>query len=962
MPVKDLSSDVHKTECLDQQVIQSDSRFNFPFEPYDIQLKLMETAYRCYESGKFALLESPTGTGKSLSLICSSLTWLFDHQNKERSDLEKAREELSTKIETLKKEEELSGDWLSAQTKIQDVNRSLSLVNQEIERLDKFRDKSEARRHAKLHDKGLEEYTAFNKTDKQKDATLSANLKISNTQPSMLMSSQSSETQDDDDIEKNVKGSDEDQVRPKIFYASRTHSQLSQFIGEVKRTKFADPMQDKTIKVTPLASRMNLCVNPEVVKLKDSSAINERCIEMQNETSANKKCPYLNISKVRKLKEDILGTVQDIEDILSRGRTLGSCPYYASRMAIPEAELVVLPYNNLLHHETRKASALDLKESVVVIDEAHNILETICSIHSASISGQQLVGSHTILSRYYMKYHSRMNPKNAAAIKMIVQCIVAIIRYLNDPKKHLADYENPKVVSVDDSFNGSIGMVTDQVSTQNVQTPSKRPHEELMVSVSKFIGASNIERFNVFKIIDYFNRSQLARKLLGSFSQDNSIDLDIDLADVKPIEDGKKPSQHLRDDSGQPNTKRRKTASAKKNSTTSDKTGDEEKVNSSLSDIDRTNLRFLKTSKLNVHEGLSTMTAYPMFTLVEFLKSLTNLCKDGKVLTVHYEDDFQSSMLKFILLNPSSQFEQMTRESRSIVLAGGTMQPFSEYVDLLFGPLKVDSSRLMQFSCGHVIKPEQISVVTLVYGPTGKPLELSYRTRSSLDTIDELGRTILNLSIVSPAGMVCFLPSYDYEQLCFDRWKRTGIITNIETKSKQVFREPRVASQLKPVLEEYGRVVERGRAKGRGALLFCVVGGKMSEGINFNDDLGRCIVMVGLPYANIKSCELQQKMIHYDALCQANGTQKQNQPSPGQQYYENLCIKGINQSIGRAIRHKDDYASIVLLDRRYFCKTTIRNGFPEWMRSSLKDFEKFGPMFGHVKNFFNRMDNFRLNQ
>jgi Rad3-related DNA helicase len=37
----------------------------------------------------------------------------------------------------------------------------------------------------------------------------------------------------------------------------------------------------------------------------------------------------------------------------------------------------------------------------------------------------------------------------------------------------------------------------------------------------------------------------------------------------------------------------------------------------------------------------------------------------------------------------------------------------------------------------------------------------------------------------------------------------------------------------------------------------------------------------------------------------------------GNDYYENLCIKTLNQAIGRAIRHVRDYATIVLVDQRF---------------------------------------------
>lgn len=60
--------------------IQCDSAIDFhhPYSPYDVQLEFMRATYDALErgSGQIGILESPTGTGKSLSLICASMTWL----------------------------------------------------------------------------------------------------------------------------------------------------------------------------------------------------------------------------------------------------------------------------------------------------------------------------------------------------------------------------------------------------------------------------------------------------------------------------------------------------------------------------------------------------------------------------------------------------------------------------------------------------------------------------------------------------------------------------------------------------------------------------------------------------------------------------------------------------------------------------------------------------------------------
>nr|GEV08282.1 fanconi anemia group J protein homolog [Tanacetum cinerariifolium] len=59
----------------------------FPFQPYGSQLSFMSrviaTLDRAQRDGHFhALLESPTGTGKSLSLLCSVIAWQKNNKAK----------------------------------------------------------------------------------------------------------------------------------------------------------------------------------------------------------------------------------------------------------------------------------------------------------------------------------------------------------------------------------------------------------------------------------------------------------------------------------------------------------------------------------------------------------------------------------------------------------------------------------------------------------------------------------------------------------------------------------------------------------------------------------------------------------------------------------------------------------------------------------------------------------------
>ena len=47
----------------------------------------MGELYECLEQGGVGIFESPTGTGKSLSLVCGALRWLLDREQKDEAEL-----------------------------------------------------------------------------------------------------------------------------------------------------------------------------------------------------------------------------------------------------------------------------------------------------------------------------------------------------------------------------------------------------------------------------------------------------------------------------------------------------------------------------------------------------------------------------------------------------------------------------------------------------------------------------------------------------------------------------------------------------------------------------------------------------------------------------------------------------------------------------------------------------------
>jgi chromosome transmission fidelity protein 1 len=193
-------------------------------------------------------------------------------------------------------------------------------------------------------------------------------------------------------------------------------------------------------------------------------------------------------------------------------------------------------------------------------------------------------------------------------------------------------------------------------------------------------------------------------------------------------------------------------------------------------------------------EGHGSRTHSSLQSIADLLASLTNDDQDGRILLTRCFKGGKvhaSSSVGFVMMNPCVNFKEIVEEARSVVLLGGTMRPFSHFVDQLFLHLPAEKVKVM--ACPHVVPPENVLAVSLSAGPTGTKLSLTYQHRGESGVITELGRVLLNVCSVVPEGVVCFFPSYAYMNQVVDHWKGSGLLAQLQRK-KPLLSEPRSAA------------------------------------------------------------------------------------------------------------------------------------------------------------------------
>lgn len=270
----------------------------------------------------------------------------------------------------------------------------------------------------------------------------------------------------------------------------------------------------------------------------------------------------------------------------------------------------------------------------------------------------------------------------------------------------------------------------------------------------------------------------------------------------------------------------------------------------------------------------------------------------------------------FWLLDAGYTFKTFVGKVRSLVLLSGTLTPFTSFSSELGH--KFEHSVVAP----HLVSREQVFVSCVRRGHLQKELVGTYAVADTAPYLDQLSRIVVDVSgkVKPHGGALVFVPSYTFLEKLQRRMEGMSV--------GSLFVEPKSGSgnEFEKVLQRYRSRVERRQ----GAVLMCVYRGKASEGIDFRDSSARAVVAIGIPYPSLHDPQVELKKEFNDKYKSFNG----------RLWYETQAFRAVNQAVGRAIRHRDDWGVIMFLDSRY-SERRVQNHLCQWVGENLRTYESY---------------------
>jgi DNA excision repair protein ERCC-2 len=238
--------------------------------------------------------------------------------------------------------------------------------------------------------------------------------------------------------------------------------------------------------------------------------------------------------------------------------------------------------------------------------------------------------------------------------------------------------------------------------------------------------------------------------------------------------------------------------------------------------------------------------------------------------------------------------DSVLRNARGTILMSGFLSPPAVYRDLML--YKPDNVCLREFE--PPFPPEN----RLILAAENVSSEFSERTDLMLERFKSYVEAISN---VSQGNMAVFFTSYGL----------MGKVSSlVKTRRSVIMEEPK--TKRNDVIDKL--------SSSSSNLLFGVMGAKLSEGMDYPDNILKCVVTVGLPYAKWDAYE--KSLIAY---------LEQQFPKNGRAYaYLTPAILRLIQACGRVHRSSEDRGCIVMLDRR-ITQPHIRQLLPVYYQKEM---------------------------
>ncbi|GMR39936.1 hypothetical protein PMAYCL1PPCAC_10131, partial [Pristionchus mayeri] len=331
--------------------------------------------------------------------------------------------------------------------------------------------------------------------------------------------------------------------------------------------------------------------------------------------------------------------------------------------------------------------------------------------------------------------------------------------------------------------------------------------------------------------------------------------------------------------------------------------------------IDRKPMRFCAERLANLTRTLELADAAEVAALTQIcmLATLVSTYSKGFTVIVEPADASQPALLHLSCMDASIAIRPVIERFQTVVITSGTLSPLEMYPKIL----DFDAFSCVSFTM--TLARPCIAPLVVSRGNDQVAITSRFESRADVAVIRNYGNLVLEMASLVPDGMVVFFTSYTYMEHVVATWYDQHIIDEL-MKYKLLFIETNDALETSVALEKYVEACD----SGRGACLFSVARGKVSEGIDFSHHLGRAVIMLGIPYVYTESRILRARL---EYLRDQFGIKEND-------FLTFDAMRHTAQCMGRALRGKTDYGLMIFADKR-FSRTDKRGKLPRWMQEHL---------------------------